>query len=148
MNIVKRLKTLNLSPLPKRPYSSKITYLPALFLGSLIGTYLDLYFVGKNIYTFPVRPYPHIFSINILFTLIGLPILLLLFLQLIKKMDTWLGVTVCFLFSLIMAIGENLSEQWFFFQHIDAWKHSYSVIGYFLFFIFIWTVFKWTNQRF
>ncbi|KDE47303.1 hypothetical protein DI43_09600 [Geobacillus sp. CAMR12739] len=34
-------------------------------LASWAGTYLDLYFVGKGLYTFPKRPFPSVFSIDI-----------------------------------------------------------------------------------
>lgn len=54
-------------------------------LGSLLGTYLDLYFVGKGLYEFPTRPLSPIFSINIAFTLIALPLFTMVFLLICSK---------------------------------------------------------------
>ncbi|MFK4998126.1 CBO0543 family protein [Bacillus sp. N9] len=42
-------------------------------LGSLLTTYLDLYFVGREMYAYPNRPLSSIFTIHIGFTLCILP---------------------------------------------------------------------------
>ncbi|WP_304625746.1 CBO0543 family protein [Sporosarcina sp. JAI121] len=77
VNIVKHLKNSRLPLSRKRRFSrNAFLYLPSVLLASLLGTYLDLYFVGKRLYEFPVRPFAEIFSINIAFTLIVLPLLI------------------------------------------------------------------------
>ncbi|WP_281177274.1 CBO0543 family protein [Peribacillus loiseleuriae] len=63
-------------------------FLPSILLASLLGTYLDLYFIGKGFYSFPIRPMSTVFSINIAFTLIGLPLLIGVFLYACNKMNS------------------------------------------------------------
>ena len=64
MNTVKHLKDLNLQPLQKKSFPSLIKeFGPTVFLAILLGTYLDLYFVGKKMYMFPMRPFPEVFSL-------------------------------------------------------------------------------------
>ena len=52
-----------------------------------MGTYLDLYFTGKGLYSFPIRPLSSIFSINIAFTLVGLPLLTSIYLYFSNKIN-------------------------------------------------------------
>lgn len=81
------------SKLPRLP-KKRFTFwnkdsLACAVLGSLLGTYLDLYFVGKGLYHFPHRLLPEIFSIHIVFTLIGLPILTMVFLYSLSQVNRW-----------------------------------------------------------
>ena len=88
--IVKRWKNSSSLQSPKHRFSRKvILYLPALLVASLVGTYLDLFLVGRRLYTFPMRPLPDVFSINIAFTLFILPVLTWIFLLIIEKMPVW-----------------------------------------------------------
>ncbi|MGG4012782.1 CBO0543 family protein [Bacillus smithii] len=93
MNIVKRSKKWNLRLSRKKPFSVKSKTIAAYILTALfaswIGTYLDLYFVGNEWYSFPLRPYSAIFTINIVFTLIGLPIFTFCFLYFMEKLNIW-----------------------------------------------------------
>ncbi|KAB7705629.1 hypothetical protein F9802_13950 [Bacillus aerolatus] len=148
MNTVKHLKNSNLPQWPRRRFLFNIaSYFPAILLASWLGTYLDLYFVGEKFYEFPLRPFPGVFSINIAFTLLGLPFLTWAFLFLMNKMDRWKRWMFILLLSLAFPAVEKLSEQWGAFRHSDKWSHSYSLCGYFLFLVIVWQVFKWTNRR-
>lgn len=116
-------------------------------LGSLLDTYLDLYFVGKGLYHFPHRLLPEIFSIHIVFTLIGLPILTMVFLYCISQANRWgrVGIIICV--SLLMPIFEKIAERLGVFVHSDKWMHLYSFFGYFLFFTIISGVYFWLRKK-
>jgi len=104
-----------------------------MVLASLLGTYLDLYFVGKQLYQFPMRPFPEIFSINIAFTLLGLPILVMIFLRCISQVNKWGKAGVILFTSLLMPIFEKLAEVLGLFVHTEGWQHFYTFFGYLLF---------------
>ncbi|MEK4403692.1 CBO0543 family protein [Sporosarcina sp. FSL K6-6792] len=148
MNIVKHLKGLN-SPLSRKRLSSRnaFLYLPSILVASLLGTYLDLYFVGKQLYQFPVRPFPDVFSINIVFTLIILPMLIGLYLYLVDKMSKWSRLIFTFFLSALVPFIEKKSMQLGFFYHENQWNHIYSFIGYFLFLLLIWKIFEWVKSE-
>ncbi|MFK2826455.1 CBO0543 family protein [Bacillus sp. B190/17] len=148
MNTVKPSKNLNLPPSPKKRFFINIvSYFPAVLTASWLGTYLDLYFSGKGMYEFPLRPFAEIFSINLAFTLFALPFFTGLFLFLMSKMIPWYRGVFVLLLSIGGAAAEKTAEQWGFFRHSDQWHHSYSFFGYLLFLIIIWHVFTWTNRR-
>ncbi|MFE8694861.1 CBO0543 family protein [Cytobacillus sp. FJAT-53684] len=137
MTIAKHLKDSSLQSSRKKlfPLGIKkvLDFLPVILLSSLYGTYLDLYFVGKGMYSFPVRPLPEIFTINLAFTLIGLPLMTLLFLSICNKMKNWKIVVFILVLSLIMAVFEKQAEVLGFFVHHHSWKHLYSLFGYSLY---------------
>lgn len=116
-------------------------------LASLLGTYLDLYFVGKGLYQFPHRPLPEIFSIHIIFTLIGLPILTMLFLYGLSHVNGWRRAGIILFVSLLMPILETLAERAGLFVHSDTWMHVYSFFGYLLFFTIISVVYLGLKKR-
>ncbi|EIJ82937.1 CBO0543 family protein [Bacillus methanolicus] len=147
MITAKHSKNLNLPHLPKKRslYNKLLSYFPSIVFASWAGTYLDLYFVGKNLYEFPVRPLSEIFSINIAFTLIGLPIITAIFLFFAKRIEGWRRWGLMIVGSAVASMGERLSEYSGFFLHTEEWNHSYSFFGYLLFLVMIWNVFKWTN---
>ncbi|MFD2445566.1 CBO0543 family protein [Bacillus sp. CGMCC 1.16607] len=145
MNIVKPLKDLNWQLSPKKLFFCKKD-ISILLLASLIGTYLDLYFVGKGYYSFPYRLFPTIFSINIAFTLVILPIFTYLLILFVKKMDGLKGLGVLILVSLIIACMEKFSEEVGFFIHHEQWKHLYSFFGYFLYLVVMWGFYRWVNK--
>ena len=129
-NTVKHLNASSLPLSPKGRFSRNVAlYLPSILLASLLGTYLDLYFVGKNFYEFPVRPFPEVFSINILFTILILPSLTWVYLNLVSNMATWgrLVFTIC-LCALIPFV-EIKSVQLGFFHIGHQWNHMYSFSG-------------------
>ncbi|WCF09749.1 hypothetical protein NDS46_07800 [Paenibacillus thiaminolyticus] len=139
------------SKLPRLP-KKRFTFwnkdsLACAVLGSLLGTYLDLYFVGKGLYHFPYRLLPEIFSIHIVFTLIGLPILTMIFLYCISQANRWgrVGIIICV--SLLMPIFEKIAERLGMFVHSDKWMHLYSFFGYLLFFTIISGVYFWLKKR-
>ncbi|WP_353738295.1 CBO0543 family protein [Peribacillus asahii] len=93
MNIAKHLKESSSQQSPKKRFFYETKHIsvviPTILLASLIGTYLDLYFVGKGIYHFPKRPLSEIFPINIFFTLIGLPLFVGLYIYVCQKVNVW-----------------------------------------------------------
>ncbi|SNX75023.1 hypothetical protein SAMN05877753_110221 [Bacillus oleivorans] len=147
---MKQSKKSSLRSSPKRSYSVKRNklsgYGSTLLFASLLGTYLDLYFVGKQFYQFPVRPFPEIFSINIGFTLVGLPLFTFFFLYFSDTMTSFKRFVFMVMMSLLMAIFEKLAEGFGFFNHSDQWKHYYSSIGYFLFMLLIWRFYRWRRS--
>ncbi|WP_338450316.1 CBO0543 family protein [Niallia oryzisoli] len=147
MSIVKHLNGLKLLPLPKRQSSSKKDYIVTGIFASLIGTYLDLYFVGKGLYEFPKRPLPEIFTINIGFTIVGLPVSIILLLYFLSRLTKWGRITVILLVSLLMAVFEKFAEVLGLFQHGDDWKHLYTSLGYLLFLIIITVFFHWLKRK-
>jgi hypothetical protein len=148
MNTVKRLKGLNLPPLQKKSLTSLIKeYGPVLMLAVLLGTSLDLYFVGKNMYMFPIRPFPELLSFNIAFTFLGLPVLVLVYLNMMNKVTKWGKVGILLFLSLLMPIFERFSELFGLFAHSSEWKHIYSFFGYLVFFLFIFLFYRLTNKE-
>ncbi|WP_111645749.1 CBO0543 family protein [Paranoxybacillus vitaminiphilus] len=150
MNTAKHSKKWNLQLSQRKPFSARSkhfsAYISTILFASWLGTYLDLYFVGKQWYSFPVRPYSNIFTINIAFTLLGLPILTTFFLYFIEKMKTWKKGVFIVTISLIMMLSEKQSEAIGWFVHNDQWKHSYSFFGYVLFMTIIWKFYRWMSS--
>ncbi|RTZ57719.1 hypothetical protein EKO25_01545 [Bacillus sp. SAJ1] len=120
--------------------------LSTIFIGVLIGTYLDLFFVGKGIYVFPKRPLPNVFQINIAFTLFGLPIFICLFLFVSNLLKSWQKIWFIFIISLFMSVFERISESFGFFIHLESWKHTYSLIGYIIYLSFIYIYYQALNH--
>lgn len=124
-----------------------IDLLPSILLGCIIGTYLDLYFVGINMYSFPGRPIPNIFTINLLFTLCGLPLQIILFMLVAKRLR-WLGkISLVLLFSMFAFLFEMLAELFGFFVHSEMFKHVYTLIGYTLFLTFLLFFYSITTKK-
>ncbi|WP_284657052.1 CBO0543 family protein [Paenibacillus thiaminolyticus] len=103
--------------------------------------------IGKGLYHFPYRLLPEIFSIHIVFTLIGLPILTMIFLYCYSQAHRWgrVGIIICV--SLLMPIFEKIAERLGMFVHSDKWMHLYSFFGYLLFFTIISGVYFWLKKR-
>ncbi|TLS35056.1 hypothetical protein FCL54_22605 [Pseudalkalibacillus caeni] len=113
-----------------------------MIAASLIGTYLDLFFVGNGIYFFPNRPFPTIFNINVAFTLLGLPVITLVTLYFLSSMSKMERRTFIVFLSLIFCFAENISENFGWFKHSESWEHFYSFIGYIIFFSVIWRIYN------
>lgn len=143
---MKPLNNLNLPPLQKKPFSSKGVLIASYLLASLIGTYLDLYFVGKGLYTFPRRLFPDIFTINIGFTLIVLPLFTVILLFIMNKITSLKRWSLVFIICLMVASIEKLSESYGFFVHSEDWSHWYSLVGYFVFLFVMWRFFQWIKK--
>jgi hypothetical protein len=107
-----------------------------------MGTYLDLYFVGKGMYSFPKRVLPDIFSINIIFTIGILPVFTVAFLSAIKNITFFKRWSLVLMISLMIACIERVSENYGFFVHTEQWKHTYSFIGYFAYMIVMWRFYQ------
>ncbi|MEH7307734.1 CBO0543 family protein [Neobacillus drentensis] len=148
MNTVKHLNDSNLQPSPKKrsPFWNNPT-LAAVFLASLLATYLDLFFVGKHLYQFPKRPLPTIFSINIAFTLVVLPVLVFVFLWVMDQVNKWGKAGLIVFISLLVPIMEKLAEVMGLFKHSESWEHLYSFFGYLLFLSTIYVFYCWIGNR-
>ncbi|MEH7076793.1 CBO0543 family protein [Neobacillus drentensis] len=148
MNIVKHLNGLNSQPSPKK--RSRFWNNPTLttiFLSSILATYLDLFFVGKQMYHFPIRPLPEVFSINITFPLAGVPVLAFVFLQVMSRVNKWGKVGLIVFISLLMTIFEKFSELIGWFEHASTWNHLYTFFGYLLFLTIIYSFYRGLEKR-
>ena len=146
MHTVKHLKGSSSQPLPKKPSGIR-RYMPAMLLASLLGTYLDLYFIGKGMYYFPIRPFSAIFSINILFTLAVLPIFMIPLLKIMQSLKGWIKGTFVLSISLVMAALEKLAEDMGMFVHSENWHHLYTFLGYSVFIGLISAFHGWINRK-
>ena len=147
MTIVKPLKNSNLPPLQKKSFPpSNKSLLTTMIFSSLIGTYLDLFFVGKGLYSFPKRPFPEVFSINVLFTLLALPVLMGAFILICRKLNKLKKALFILSLSLLITVLEKQSEALGFFVHHDSWNHLYSTFGYTFYFIFFYWFYQWLNR--
>ncbi|MGM0900866.1 MAG: CBO0543 family protein [Bacillota bacterium] len=147
MTIAEQSKNSSSRPTQKKLSRSWIRKLaPSLLLASLFGTYLDLYFAGKDYYSFPMRPFPEIFSIHIGFTLVGIPVMVAGFLFICTRLTTKKRVAFILLLSIMMSVFEKLAESFGYFVHSDVWKHYNSFFGYFVFLMIIYQFYTWTNS--
>jgi len=139
-----------LQPLQKRQFPFSIRgfqkLIPALLLAALLGTYLDLYFVGTGLYSFPKRPFSHIFTIDIAFTVVALPIFTLIFLIVSQKLKLLGKAMLIILLGLFMAAVEKQAEAFGFFVHQESWEHLYSFIGYLVYLTIIYVFYSWTKS--
>jgi hypothetical protein len=119
-----------------------------MLLSALLGTYLDLYFVGKGLYAFPIRPMSTVFSINIAFTLIGLPLLMGVFLYFCHKMNAWQKAGLMIIVSLLMSVMEKQAEALGFFVHHESWTHMYSFVGYTLYLTCLYFFNSWLKRTY
>ncbi|MBW3495171.1 CBO0543 family protein [Bacillus sp. FDAARGOS_1420] len=119
-----------------------LALLVTVLLFSIIGTCLDAFFVHTQIYSFPVRPFSSIFSVNIGFTLFVLPILTIIFIQISKTLSAVSRTLFIILIGLCASIFEQVAERLGLFVHSTDWQHSYSLFGYMLFLFFIWKVYQ------
>jgi hypothetical protein len=118
-----------------------------MLLASLLGTLLDLYFVGKKFYEFPIRPLPEFFSINIGFTFVVLPIFVLFYLITMNQVNKWGKMGLTLLISFLMPIFEKLAEVCGMFAHTSDWKHLYSFFGYFVFLSILFIFDQWLEKQ-
>ncbi len=126
--------------------SSFIPYLLSMVFASWVCTYLELFFTGKGIYAFPKRPLTNIFTIDIRFTLIGLPLFTFFVLYSMNLMKGFLRC--CFVLSMgvLMMMVELLTERIGWLTHSSQWQHSYSFFGYMIFILTIWKFFRWCES--
>ncbi|WP_338259845.1 CBO0543 family protein, partial [Bacillus anthracis] len=93
-----------------------------ILLSSIIGTCLDAFFVAKQIYSFPVRPFSSIFSVNIGFTLFVLPILTTIFIQISKNLSVFSRILFILTIGICASIFEQIAERLGFFTHSVDWN--------------------------
>ncbi|WP_091580190.1 CBO0543 family protein [Alteribacillus bidgolensis] len=117
------------------------SYITTALFASLVGTYLDLLFVGIKFYHFPVRLFPEIFTINIGFTLLLLPLFTVFFLFAASRVSSPVRWVIIVHISMVICIIEQLSEQLGWFIHDADWNHAYSFFGYMLFLFIVWKLF-------
>ncbi|RFT67846.1 hypothetical protein D0U04_06605 [Bacillus clarus] len=122
--------------------SDNLAFVVTVFLSCLIGTCLDIFFVNKRMYDFPLRPFPSIFSINIAFTLFILPIFTTIFLQLSKRLSSLSNILFIIFIGVCASIFEQIAERLGLFVHSENWHHTYSLFGYMIFLFFIWRVYR------
>ncbi|WP_462411785.1 CBO0543 family protein [Neobacillus sp. Marseille-QA0830] len=148
MNTVKHLNGSKLRHLPKRPLTFLNKHvLSTALMAILLGTYLDLYYVGKGLYYFPYRPFPEIFPINILFNLLILPVFIIIFLFLTSQINGWGKAGMIIFVSLLMPTMERLAEQLGWFVHSVDWRHLYTFFGYVIFLTLSTTFHSWIGER-
>ncbi|MEH7106752.1 MULTISPECIES: CBO0543 family protein [Bacillaceae] len=147
MNTVKHLNGSKLPQLPKKRLTFwNKNYVVCAIIATFIATYLDHYFVTKGIYEFPFRPFPELFSFNIGFTGIILPLFIIVFLHILSQVNNWGKAGIILLISLLVPIFEKLSEEFGLFIHSENWQHSYSIYGYLLFLMFIYALSRFLNK--
>jgi hypothetical protein len=135
----------SLAPKGKRNPSLR-SYVPAMVLASWLGTYADLIMVNKHLYSFPIRPFPDLFAINILFTCILLPLGTAFFLSCAERMRSIHRTVFILVVSMSMSLVEPLSEQLGLFAHREEWSHLYSFFGYLVFLSGIWKFHRWLHR--
>ena len=113
---VKHSKKLNLPFLQRKMFSFEKTnnlfaLVITILLSSIIGTYLDAFLFAKQLYSFPVRPFPSIFSVNIGFTLFVLPILTTIFIQISKNYLQFLEFFLLFQSVFVLAFLNRLLKD-------------------------------------
>ncbi|WKB36108.1 CBO0543 family protein [Terrilactibacillus sp. S3-3] len=148
MTTVKRLNGSSSPPWRKRSFQYKIKrFIPAALFASLTGTYLDLIFVGKQVFFSPPAPFSSVMTINIAFTLAVLPIMAAVFLQLMEKRHLPGKMAIILLISLLMSVLERVSESLGLFVHSESWSHMYTFFGTFLYLIAVYQFHnKWMSQ--
>ncbi|WP_042531077.1 CBO0543 family protein [Oceanobacillus oncorhynchi] len=151
-NTAKQWKKSSLSSLQKRRPSSdrskeQQAYVIAALFSSIVGTYLDLFFVGIGMYHFPMRLFPEIFTVNIAFTLLILPVSVILFLYLANRMRTLPRCIMILTISTAVIFIEKTAEKLGGFMPHPDWNHAYSFFGYMLFLMIVWIIFRFFQVK-
>ncbi|WJE24599.1 CBO0543 family protein [Bacillus cereus] len=123
--------------------NDSLALIVTIFLSAIIGTCLDAFCVHTQIYSFPVRPFSSIFSVNIGFTLFVLPILTAVFIQISKTLSAVSRTLFIISIGICASIFEQVAERIGLFVHNEHWHHTYSLFGYMIFLAFIWKVYRW-----
>ncbi|WP_408006329.1 CBO0543 family protein [Pseudalkalibacillus sp. A8] len=152
MPIVNRLKNSLLRFSQRRQSFSGenkniIPYFVVVLAGTLSCTYLELLFSGLGFYSFPQRPFPQLFPIDIRFTLIGIPVLTSFVLFALTVLEKQSRIVFIVVISFIMMVGEMVGEKVGLLEHSAHWSHVFSFFGYMLFFMMLWLLFKWSVRK-
>lgn len=121
-------------------------YVPAMVLASLLGTYLDSIMVRLRFYAFPWRPFPELFDINVLFTLVGLPAATALVLHWMEGVRSWRRAGIVVLLAFLMTLVERVSETLGWFVHSSDWRHICTFGGYLFFMGILWGFHRWLGN--
>lgn len=113
-------------------------YVPTMIFASWVGTYLDLILVQKQLYSFPLRPFPAVFDMNLIFTLLVLPLVTAICIACLHQSRTWQRMLTILLFAIIATLVEQYAENLGWFAHSSEWRHTYSFMGYTLFIWLVW----------
>ncbi|WJE55266.1 CBO0543 family protein [Bacillus cereus] len=142
MNLQSLRKKISFSE-KKKQKSNHLAFIVTIIFSCFIGTYLDYLFVSTQMYAFPVRPFPNIFSVNIAFTFLILPTFTVFFLRIAKRLSTLSRILFIILIGISASISEQFAESLGLFTHSEDWHHSYSFFGYMIFMFFMWKIYRW-----
>ncbi|WCK52536.1 hypothetical protein PP175_13915 [Aneurinibacillus sp. Ricciae_BoGa-3] len=146
MSIVKHWKKLKWQSLHLKRFhlnNKMSSFVPAMIFSSFLGTCADFILIKNGLYSFPVRPFPMIFTVNIFFTLCFLPAATLGFLMYAQQVTPkicWLTIIAV---AAVMPFVEETTEKWGWFIHSNDWKHIYSFFGYMVYLSFVWMFHRW-----
>ncbi|KIL37344.1 hypothetical protein SD71_01290 [Cohnella kolymensis] len=152
MSIVKVSKNSSLPFSQKKRFiirTAKKSLRPSLItmvFSSWLGTYLELFLTGKQLYTFEKRPFADIFTIDIRFTLLGIPLFALFILYITKSMGFVYKLLFITIVSAVMTITEKLLGKLEWITYSEQWQHIYSFFGYIAFSFLMLLFFKWVSS--
>lgn len=118
-----------------------------MILASWVATYLELYLTGKGYYTLTYQPFSDIFTINILFTLLAIPLLTAIIIRITDEMELGQKVLLLTVISATLTLSEKILGQTKWISFSDQWQHGYSLVGYFLFFFGMTAFFGWLEKE-
>ncbi|WP_254610117.1 MULTISPECIES: CBO0543 family protein [unclassified Bacillus (in: firmicutes)] len=142
MNLQSLRKKIFFSEKKNKQKSNHLAFIITIIFSCFVGTYLDYLFVSKQMYAFPVRPFPNIFTVNIAFTLFVLPAFTAFFLHIAKSLSTFSRILFIILIGICASISEQFAESLGLFNHSENWYHSYSLFGYIIFMLFMWKIYR------
>ncbi|MFD1067080.1 CBO0543 family protein [Oceanobacillus locisalsi] len=151
-NTAKQWKKSSLPSLQKKQSFSdrskkRQAFVIAALFSSIVGTYLDLFFVGIGMYHFPMRLFPEIFTVNIAFTLLILPVFVILFLYVANRLKFLPRCIMILTISIAVIFIEKTAVQLGWFMPHPDWNHAYSFFGYMLFLIIAWRIFRFFQVK-
>lgn len=81
------------------------------FSKGVISTLIDTYVVGKKRVEYPVRPFPKIFTTNIIYDTLFFPILSVIWVKISYNDNFWKILLKSLLFSVPMSVGQWYMEK-------------------------------------
>ncbi|RFU65205.1 hypothetical protein D0466_04685 [Peribacillus glennii] len=118
----------------------------SMLFASWLATYLELILTGTQLYTFQARPLTNIFSIDIRFTLIGIPVMTLFCVTALSWMNLLQRTLFLILIGLAMMLFEKISGRLGWIGYSDQWQHMYSFLGYPAFILVVFFFFTWCES--
>jgi hypothetical protein len=117
-----------------------------MIFSACLGTLSDYILITQGLYSFPLRPFPAMFDVNIFFTLFILPAATFVFLIYAGRVSFTQRLIMIIVIGAIMPEMEAMSEKWGWFVHSEDWTHIYSFFGYIVYLWVIWTFHRWVTQ--